>query len=1250
MMHARFVFGMVLAVVILGAAAAQAAVTVLGEASVSNQSNTNEFTLSVTVPAGTELAVAGVTNRNDRAVSWVRFDPSSNFHKITDSEASGMDERGCLLYFKNPPAGAQTIRVRMSDTTSHKAVGVVFLSNIDLTKFSDAGAATPLLPLSKIDGADSGDRDTSSLVFSGTEAPAGSLVVSTTTCRGNNSLTIQNTPAHIQKWNLQTTWGGFLEYQRHGGSVIAGSASDTTVSWKYNGNWGLAAASIPPRRGLQDITATALAVGDNAPANTTVGTLTAVDPDNLSPYTWTLVDNAGGRFSLAASTSNTVTVKNTNPALLDAGVAAAHTIRVRVADAYGNTQEKDFTVTVTDTTNPVIGVVSPAPATVRDGAVVSITVPITDNAGVAFPPVMTVNGETLADPSQAGNDYTWAWTVPAGTAEGFAAISVSAADTAGNPAAAASNSVLLIDNTPPAQANLAVSDGVAKPGDTVVISIDITDANGVVQWPVLMVGTENAGVPTVAGDTYSWAHTLPADTPEGYALLAVTALDAAGNSRLGVAGDMLLVDATPPSIASITSSVEWATTGTEVTVSAFVSDNFGLDGDPSFRLNGNLLGAPQVAGNQYSWTFNVSPAEQQGPAVLTVDARDNAGNTSSLTPSVTLLTIDRTLPAINLLTAAPALARVGTTVTFGAQVLDNYGLSGPPALAVNGFAAPPPTHSGSQYTWVMTIPAGVAEGPASVQVIAGDIAGNQRTLSSASVLTLDPNGPVFSGVTATPAMGRASTAIVIKAVITDLSGVSGSPSLKVNGVSAVYAGLSGGLHAWNYTIGGAAAEGMAEFLFSANDPLGNNGAATVSGALMIDRTVPAIAAIQASPNVAKAGDIVRVSFTATDALTGVFGNPSVSVNGNSATFQSNTGSQYEYRYTVRTTDADGYANILVSARDTVGNGGIQTSSTALLVDNTVPTVSAMNAYPAFAKDNTAVTVGFRVNDVNGLASLPEVTVNGRAAAYSASEDGYFEYTHTVRKGTDPEGPAVIQVRCTDMTGNTGTSMGNSLLFVDTVAPSGAVVIDGNAAFTRLTSVTLSLSHSDGNPGSGVAEMSLSDDGVNWLPWEPAAAAREWQLVPGQGYKKVYARFRDNTGNVSPLPFSDTIALNPYPLAVDQESPAGVLARRGSATVLEVSARNVFGNVTSYEWRRNGESLLTVLGPGKADGPTLALENMDEADGGRYTCVVTDELETRESAGFLVVVQAALPAAGTLGLAAMALAAALLGAGRLRGRK
>jgi hypothetical protein len=107
----------------------------------------------------------------------------------------------------------------------------------------------------------------------------------------------------------------------------------------------------------------------------------------------------------------------------------------------------------------------------------------------------------------------------------------------------------------------------------------------------------------------------------------------------------------------------------------------------------------------------------------------------------------------------------------------------------------------------------------------------------------------------------------------------------------------------------------------------------------------------------------------------------------------------------------------------------------------------------------------------------------------------------------------------------------------TTAPSGSLTINGGNAATATTLVTLTVTAAESL--GAVTEMSFSNNGVIFSPWEAYATTRlGWDLTDtstggttAQGTKGVSVRFRDGTGAVSSIA-ADTIVL-------DQTAPSGI---------------------------------------------------------------------------------------------------------------
>ena len=142
-----------------------------------------------------------------------------------------------------------------------------------------------------------------------------------------------------------------------------------------------------------DIALSASNVAEGAAGGTIVGTLLGVvDPDAGDTHTFSLLDDAGGRFQLVGDNLQVL-----DGTLLDFESATSHIVSVRVADAGGLTYDKTLTIDVTNANE------APTDFTLSASAV-------TENASVG-----TIIGTLLnaVDPD-AGDTHTYSLTNDAG--------------------------------------------------------------------------------------------------------------------------------------------------------------------------------------------------------------------------------------------------------------------------------------------------------------------------------------------------------------------------------------------------------------------------------------------------------------------------------------------------------------------------------------------------------------------------------------------------------------------------------------------------------------------------------------------------------------------------------------------------------------------------------------------------------------------------------------------------------------------
>jgi len=234
---------------------------------------------------------------------------------------------------------------------------------------------------------------------------------------------------------------------------------------------------------------------------------------------------------------------------------------------------------------------------------------------------------------------------------------------------------------------------------------------------------------------------------------------------------------------------------------------------------------------------------------------------------------------------------------------------------------------------------------------------------------------------------------------------------------------------------------------------------------------------------------------------------------------------------------------------------------------TAPT-SSMTPLPSFV-GSTTVPLSWSGSDA--LSGVSTYDVQVRAGMGGAWTDVLSNTTNTSTNYTGANGITYyFRVRASDVMGNVEDWPPDYDTFtvVDTDAPNGTVVINGGVANTNGTSVTLTLSASDS--GSGVAQMSFSNDGSTWSAWQAYATSASWSLATGDGSKTVYARFKDTVGNVS-TNATDTITL-------DTVAPTGSLVIDGGATYaastsvnLTLSANDATSGVAQMSFSNNGST-------------------------------------------------------------------------------
>jgi hypothetical protein len=199
------------------------------------------------------------------------------------------------------------------------------------------------------------------------------------------------------------------------------------------------------------------------------------------------------------------------------------------------------------------------------------------------------------------------------------------------------------------------------------------------------------------------------------------------------------------------------------------------------------------------------------------------------------------------------------------------------------------------------------------------------------------------------------------------------------------------------------------------------------------------------------------------------------------------------------TSGNGTKTVYARYRDTAGNWSA-VSSAITLYDSAVPVTTAVPAGGTYTAIQ-AVTL-----------SCSDGTGSGCDHTYYTT-DGTTPTTTSSVYGSPISIPITTTLKyfSRDRAGNQET-VKTQIYTVDTIPPTGTIVVSGGAAYTRSRTVTLTLSCTD---DISCYQMQFSNDNITWSTAANYATTRSnWSLTSGNGTKTVYVRYLDRAGNWS----------------------------------------------------------------------------------------------------------------------------------------
>ncbi|KLW90281.1 hypothetical protein SP99_00471 [Enterobacter sp. BIDMC92] len=638
-----------------------------------------------------------------------------------------------------------------------------------------------------------------------------------------------------------------------------------------------------------------------------------------------------------------------------------------------------------------------------------------------------MTGETIEiDASQSGN---FSFTLAQASVEGNNELSITVTDYAGNQQTFTYE--YTIDTIPPAAPTLELDNfvvslsgdiltndttpaftGKAEPGSTVIIYID---------------GKAYGSV--TAGADGSWSFTMPSSMADGNHTATAYAQDLAGNISPSSAEYTFNIDTgtLAPSANLLAeddtgiSQTDWITRQ---------NDNLSIVGTAEkyativLKVDGKVIGTTRADANgNWQFEYDPNPALSDGDYKLTIEARDEVGNTASSTYELVIDTITVT-PSVQLDAASDTGSSSNDGITKDTHPLltGTAEANATVEIYIDGKLVGQVV-ADKNGIWNYRVPEGqsLSDGDHSVMVKATDTAGNSAN-STTMTVTVD-------SVIDTPTIqldsdsGASSTDRITNSTLPTFSGTAEAFSTITiyedgKAIGKATADANG---KWTYTLTASQvlADGSYIFSITATDVAGNT-ASSEKIQVTIDTwvTTPVVDLADSSDTGSSGTDNITRDTTPTFTFSNIDADVvdvQVSINGTMYTVQKVGG---VWQFTAPELPEGDYS-IIVQVTDNAGN----TKSSAALsftVDTSVslPVIILNDDTGTLGDNQTNVTTpGFAITADPDVVTVMVSIDGGVPVAATKGADGKWHITSS----TLTDGDHILSVTVTDVAGNTATS-------------------------------------------------------------------------------------------------------------------------------------------------------------------------------------------------------------------------------------
>ncbi len=421
------------------------------------------------------------------------------------------------------------------------------------------------------------------------------------------------------------------------------------------------------------------------------------------------------------------------------------------SDPAGNPNEGSNVISGTYDTLPPTATLNTT-ATDPTNNAITVSVTLSEACADFSAGCFTLQNASLSDFSGGGTGYSFTLTPIAEAAFSCVVNAASFHDAAGNANDSASNTITRVyDGTPP---TVTMASTAANPTNVSPIPVTVHFSEPVVDFDALAVQVLNGAVNNFAGSGSDYSFDLvPAATGTVTATIpAGAAHDPAGSGNPGAAVLSRDYDNVRPTV-SMTSGLPNPTNQRPVAVTVVFSKPVtGFTAADITTANAFLFG---FSGSGANYSFSLTP---QSLGSFSASIPEGAALDSALNPNEPgqfISVFDNALPSISQVIAVPAKAREGAPVAISITASEALRVSS--TVSVNGHPAIYQSNAGLVYTYAYVVGASDPDGPATISIQATDLAGNSRTVSNNTALTIDKIAPTAVITLQGPAHSTADT-------------------------------------------------------------------------------------------------------------------------------------------------------------------------------------------------------------------------------------------------------------------------------------------------------------------------------------------------------------------------------------------------------------------------------------------------------------------------------------------------------------